>query len=168
MRLLVAEDDASFLDDLLPLLAGLPGSPEIEVAKSRDSALYMLQHQFFDLVILDLKLPTVEGGLDLKIEYGYAVFAESQNVASGTPIFILTGSSADDIFPDLLGKAQRVDIWGERVQRGTIDFLQKRRLDELTEKLVPLAEAVHRLSDIEVQRLGRQFELSVSEGRLVR
>jgi CheY-like chemotaxis protein len=168
MRLLVVEDDQSFLDDLLPLLSGLPGSPEVEIAKSRDSALHLVRQYFFDLVVLDLKLPTVEGGLDLKVEHGFAVFAESQNIAPGTPIFILTGSSAEDIFPDLLGKAQQVDIWGEHVQRGTIDYLQKRRLDELTTKLMPLAEAICRVSDVEVQRLGRTFELTIAESRLIR
>jgi CheY-like chemotaxis protein len=139
MQILVVEDNADFLVDLVPALSALPGAPDIKVAVSRNAALEMIEQDFFDLIVLDLTIPTIDGALDAAIEHGNAVFAKSQEMAPGTPIFILTGSTADEIFPSLLERKETVDIWGEQAPRGTVDFLQKRLFDEFTAKLSPIA-----------------------------
>jgi CheY-like chemotaxis protein len=65
MRILVVEDDQDFVDELLLTLGNLEGPPHVTVARSRDSAFALLQKEFFDLLVLDLKIPTIDGALDL-------------------------------------------------------------------------------------------------------
>jgi CheY-like chemotaxis protein len=168
MQILVVEDNQDFLVDLVQALCVLPGVPEIKVAVSRDTALEMVEQGFFDLIVLDLTIPTIDGALDATIEHGNAVFAKSQEIAPGTPIFILTGSSADEIFSSLLERKETVDIWGEQTRRGTIDFLPKRLFDELRAKISPVAAAVQALSDVEIKKAGKPFQLNIAEDRLVR
>jgi CheY-like chemotaxis protein len=128
----------------------------------------MIEQDFFDLIILDLTIPTIDGALDARIEHGNAVFAKSQEMAPGTPIFILTGSTADEIFSSLLERKETVDIWGEQTRRGTVDFLPKRLFDEFPAKLSPVAAAVQTLSDVEIKKTGKAFHLNIAEDRLIR
>ena len=60
MRVLVVEDDLEFVSDLVSAI-GSAVKAEVVIAHSRDSALEKLSHEFFDLVVLDLKLPTTDG-----------------------------------------------------------------------------------------------------------
>jgi CheY-like chemotaxis protein len=168
MRIVVVEDNQDFLADLVPALSALPGAPEVKAAASRNVALVLIEQEFFDLIVLDLTIPTIDGALDAAIEHGNAVFAKSQEIAPGTPIFILTGSSADEIFSSLLERKETVDIWGEQARRGTVDFLPKRLFDELTAKVSPIAAAVQALSDVEIKKVGKPFQLNIAEDRLVR
>jgi CheY-like chemotaxis protein len=169
VRILVIEDDRDFLDDLELALSSLAGDVEFEVAASRDTALGSISRHFFDLIILDLTIPTIDGALDASIEHGNAVFGQCQVIAPGTPIFILTGSTADEIFADLLGRKETGHFWGEEARRGSVDFLQKRRFDEFTTKISPIARAINALNDdVEVQKGLKHFQLSLAEDRLIR
>jgi CheY-like chemotaxis protein len=168
MRLLVVEDDTTFLEGVVPLLRSLGDNVEITEAHSKAVAQASLEDRFFDLVLLDLTIPTSDGLLDLNILHGYSVFAQAQLVANGTPVFILTGSSAENLFPDLIARAQQVDVWGDGVRRPTIDYLPKSQLDKLRDKLKPIYDAVQALDDVEVKRSGGGKPLSIPEDRLVR
>jgi hypothetical protein len=96
------------------------------------------------------------------------VFAHALLDARGTPIFILTGSSAENLFPDLIARAQQVDVWGDGARRPTVDYLPKSQLDKLRSKIKPICDAVRALADIEVKRWGSGNSLSMPEDRLVR
>jgi CheY-like chemotaxis protein len=167
MRILLVEDDPTFLTDVVPVLQDLAGGPDVVVAMSRDSALQKLTDEFFDLIILDMKLPSVDGALDAAVAHGRAVFARSTAIAPGTPIFILTGSSGDDFFPDLLGRAAQVDIWGEDRKIRTVDYLPKRQLDQLVGRLEPFSRAIGALADVEIGR-ERIFDITPMQDRLLR
>ena len=166
LHVLLVEDDDDFVDELRETIAALPGDSNIRVAGSRDQAYEMLDDDFLDLVILDLKIPTVSGGLDADPEHGHAVFTRIRTVAPGTPIFVLTGSPAEDFIPALLSNQQQIDIWSEGGMTGTILFLRKLDFDQCPEKLTPVAEAIERLSDVELDRGG--MNLSLAEDRLIR
>ena len=166
LHVLIVEDDDDFVDELRETIAALPGDCNIRIAGSRDQAYEKLDDEFLDLVILDLKIPTVTGGLDANPEHGHAVFNRIRTVAPGTPIFILTGSPAEDFIPALLSNQQQIDIWSEGRRTGTILFLRKLDIDQCPEKLTPVAEAIERLSDVELDRGG--MNLSLAEDRLVR
>jgi CheY-like chemotaxis protein len=168
VRILVVEDDRDFLDDVKLALSSLPGDVEFEVAPSRDTAFGSISRHYFDLIILDLTIPTIDGALDASIEHGNAVFGQCQVIAPGTPIFILTGSTADEIFADLLGRKEAGHFWGEEARRGSVDFLQKRRFDEFTTKISPIASAINALNEVEVQKGLKHFQLSLAEDRLIR
>ena len=167
LHVLIVEDDYDFVEELQETVAALPGGSDIRVAGSRDQAYEMLENNFLDLVILDLKIPTASGALDAEPEHGHAVFNRIRAVAPGTPIFVLTGSSAEDFLADLVLKnQQQIDIWGEGRKTGTILFLKKYNIDKCPKILTPVAQAIERLSDVELEGAG--LNLNLAEDRLLR
>ena len=167
MRILVVEDDKTFLEGLIPILRGLGNDIEVIEARSKESAQTRLGAEFFDLILLDLTIPTADGLLDLNIRHGHAVFGSSIVLARGMPVFFLTGSSAENVFPDLIAHAKQVDVWGAGLSRPTVDHLPKSQLDKLTEKLKPIAEGVRALADVGLKRSGPGSSLSIGEDRIV-
>lgn len=166
LRVLVVEDDDNFVEELHAIIESLPGTSDVFVAQSRNEAYEMLADAFLDLVILDLTIPTVTRALDADPRHGHAVFDKIREVAPGTPIFVLTGSPAEDFVPEMLRNHQKIDIWGEGQETGTILFQKKQDFDECREQLIPIAQAIERLSDVELHR--GDLELSFAEDRLVR
>jgi CheY-like chemotaxis protein len=166
MHVLIVEDDADFVEALRQVLAELPSNSHIQVAGSRSAAFSLLDNKFFDLVVLDLKIPTIDGALDANPEHGHAVFAHSLSAAPGTPIFVLTGSPAEDFIPALLKRQQQVDIWSEGKKVGTVEFLKKYKFDEFQAMLAPIAAAINGLSDVELDR--GAVNLALQEDRLIR
>jgi CheY-like chemotaxis protein len=166
MRVLIVEDDQDFVDELRITLGRLAGPPDVTVAGSRDSAYARLENEFFDLLILDLKIPTVDLALDADPAHGHAVFGRALNCAPGTPVFILTGSPVEDFVPEILAGKRHVDIWGEGREVGTVDILKKNKFSEAEAKLEPLATAVWELSEVELIR--GDTELTIEDERLVR
>jgi CheY-like chemotaxis protein len=166
MHVLIVEDDAEFVEALRQVFTELPGNGDIKVARSRSAAFELLDNEFFDLVVLDLKMPTIDGALDADPKHGHAVFAHSLTAAPGTPIFVLTGSPAEDFIPAMLKRQQQVDVWSEGKKVGTVDFLKKYKFDECPTMLKPIAAAIHGLSDVELDR--GVVNLTIQEDRLIR
>ena len=163
---LIVEDDEGFIEEVSSMLVGLPGQIECKVVRSRDEAFVALDDGFVDLVILDLKIPTTRNALDAETEHGYAVFGRIRTVAPGTPIVVLTGSSAEDFIGQLLQHQQQMDIWGEGKKTGTIVFHKKRNVADCREVLARIATAIDRLSEVELDR--GVLTLTVAEDRLIR
>jgi CheY-like chemotaxis protein len=63
MFVLVVEDEADFIEELKQICTELPGTTELLVATSRRTAFTFLDAGFFDLIVLDLNIPTLEGAL---------------------------------------------------------------------------------------------------------
>ncbi len=168
MRILVVEDDKTFLEWLIQTLRALGNDVEIVEARSRESALTRLGQEFFDLILLDLTIPTADGLLDQNIRHGHAVFGSSRLVAYGTPVFILTGSSAENEFPDFFAHTRQIDVWGDGLPRPTVNYLAKSQVDKLISKLKPIVESVRALADVELTGTGSGGSLSIGEDRLVR
>lgn len=167
LHVLIVEDDDDFVDELRETITALSGNWDIRVAVGRDQAYEMLEDGFLDLVILDLKIPTVSRALDADPEHGHAVFNRIRTVAPGTPIFVLTGSPAEDFLSDLVMKnQQQIDIWSEGRKTQTILFLKKYNIDKFPGILAPVAQAIEGLSDVELERGG--LNLSLAEDRLIR
>ena len=167
LHVLIVEDDDDFVEVLHEIVEDLPGNSNIRVARSRDEAFDMLKDGFLDLVILDLNIPTVSDALDTHPEHGHAVFGRIRTVAPGTPIFVLTGSPAEDFLSSLVMRnQQQVDIWSEGEKIGTIMFHTKYNIDTCPDKLRLVACAVNHLSDVELERDG--LNLSLAEDRLIR
>jgi len=74
MKVLLVEDDQSMLEVLQRELEKIPGVT-LGAAQSKASAVNLLQAERFDLVINDLKLPTIDGALDANVAHGLAVHA---------------------------------------------------------------------------------------------
>jgi len=166
MHVLIVEDDPEFVTALRQVFADLPGTADIKVASSRSAAIDLLGKEFFDLVVLDLKIPTIDGALDADPEHGHAVFAHSLVAAPGTPIFVLTGSPVEEFIPTMLKRKEQVDVWSEGKKVGTVVFLKKINFDECQAMLTPIAAAIHGLSDVELDR--GTVNLTLQEDRLIR
>ena len=167
LSLLIVEDDDDIVDELREIIAALPCESQIRVAGSLNEALSMIEEGFLDLVILDLKIPTVTRALDADPAHGRAVFDRIRALAPGTPIFVLTGSPAEDFILESILKNQRqVDIWSEGRENSTIHFQRKYNIDQCCEILRPMASAIDGLSDVELERDG--LDLSPAEDRLIR
>ncbi len=167
LHILIVEDDDDFVEELQEIVAALPGDCCVRIAGSREQAYEMLENDFLDLVILDLKIPTVSGALDSDPEHGHAVFNRIRTVAPGTPIFVLTGSPAEDFLSGLvLQNQQQMDIWSEGRKTGTILFLKKYNIDRCPEILTQVAQAIESLLDVELEC--RDLDLSLAKDRLIR
>ena len=164
--MLVVEDEEPFAETITRALAELSSGLNIKVGRSRDAASLLLDTEFFDLIVLDLNIPTADGLLDSDPQHGFAVFTKAQSVTSGTPIFVLTGSSAEDFIPELLRGTRQADIWGEGKTVGTVDFLPKFRFDQFPKKIQPLMTSVATLGDVELDK--GAIALSVQDDRLIR
>lgn len=166
IHVLIVEDDDDFIDEIQSMLGTLASDCNVNVARSRDEAFALLQEQFLDLVILDLKIPTVNASLDAEPVHGLSVFTNIRTVAPGTPIFVLTGSPAEDFIQDLLDHQQKIDIWSEDRKTGTIIFLKKYNIDKFLTILGPIASAIEALDEVEVNR--GDVSLSLAEQRLIK
>ena len=98
MHALVVEDDEEFVKELLTVLSGLDGPPDVTVVQSRNGAYQELEKNFFDLIILTSRSPrqTVHWMPSPIMGARYLVALFKRN---GTPLFVLTGSPAEDFIP---------------------------------------------------------------------
>ncbi|MCJ2013922.1 phosphotransferase [Methylobacterium sp. J-076] len=169
MRILFVEDDETFLPEIIPRLQLVAHPHELVVAKSRDSALTALQDGFYDLILLDLKIPTTDGALDEAVEHGQTVFYQARSTAQGTPIYFLTGSSADEFVTDLFRDyADRDDVWGDRIPIPLIQMLRKTRVPEMLNELRVTAACVAVTDEIELPSHGQQLDLTPEQKRILR
>ena len=166
LHLLLVEDDNDFVDALRRIVEELPGETELRAVGSRQGA-YEALSSFVDLIILDLKIPTVEGALDADPRHGSAVFNKIRTAAPGTPVLVLTGSPGEVFLANQgMDSQQQVDVWGEGEERGTIRFVRKDNIGQCRELLCAVASAVEGLSSVELA--GGGIELTVAEDRLLR
>jgi CheY-like chemotaxis protein len=166
VRCLVVEDEEAFSEEIVSILEALPGPTEVRLAADRDAAQALIDAEFFDLLILDLRIPTIAGALDENPIHGLAVFTPARRSAPGMPILLLTASSAEDFIPTLLQEAQQIDIWGTRAPLSTIQFLKKRELTKLPDVLSAFATPIAGLANVEVH--SPDFALPLPYDRLVR
>ena len=166
VHLLFVEDNDDFIDEFSKFVESLPGEVNMKIVRSRNEAIEQIPVNFFDLVILDLKIPTVSGTLDADPIHGFAVFNRIRSDAPGTPIFVLTGSSAEDFIPELLKNTQQIDIWSEGKETANIQFQKKYKINECFGVLRNIAKAIEDLSEIELDR--GEMNLNIAEDRLIR
>ena len=166
IKVLIIEDEAEFIEELRQIFEELPSPSNVQAARSRESAFAFLEKDFFDLIVLDLKIPTIDYALDADPKHGHAVFSRARNVVPGTAIFVLTGSPVEDFVSAMLHQQQQVDIWGQGKKIGSIDFLTKLNIEECPARLGPIAAAVDALSDVELDR--GAVDLEAAQERLIR
>ncbi len=165
-HILVVEDDPDFIRDIWEVLRTLSPGCDVKVSQSRDSAFARLNDEFFDLVVLDLNLPTSDGMLNGDSQHGFAVFSRVRSVATGTPVFVLTGSSADDFISELVKSSNQIDVWGEGRAVSTVNFLQKFKFDQFQDLMQPSIAAIDALKEVELDR--GSVSLTLAEDRLIR
>jgi CheY-like chemotaxis protein len=166
VHVLVVEDDNDFYEDVAAVLGDYGQNVSVTRVSTRDAALAALNDAFFDLVVLDLRIPPTAESLDTDPLHGRAVFGAIRTTAPGTPVVVLTGSPAEEFIPDMLRQAQSVDIWSTGEKAGTVDFLRKVDFERFPASIAPVIDAVMSLSGVELSVTG--MNLSIEEDRLLR
>jgi CheY-like chemotaxis protein len=156
---------------MLTFLAGEVGNiagVEPSFAKSRDSAVAFLREQSFDLVVLDLKIPSTDGALDADENHGLAIHSAVHEHNMGTPVVIFSAFGSMKLLKNLLKEAEMVDVFGSGVSRGMTLFNEKTDLVECLEGIRAVARECVALADIEISFGTAALDLSEDERRVLR
>lgn len=167
MHVLFVEDNKTFADTMESSLQKIAGV-NATLVRSRDSALAALDSCFFDVIVLDLAVPTQDDALDIAAEHGQAVFYEARRLCPGTPIYILTGSEPDEFALSLARYGNQVDLWGTGQQVASIVYHAKERADRLLDDLQLLAGEIAITDAITIDTRGRNIELGREHKRSLR
>lgn len=163
---LPVEDDEDYIAELSTIFDGLKTRGQLTIARNRDEARVLLDREFYDFAILDLKIPTTHGTLDLDTEHGKFIFHHARKVTPGTKLLVLTSSPSEDFIADLLTQKHDADIWGEGVKVDTVEFLRKINIDRAPDKIKKVVDAIYALDGIELEL--HSINLTIGEDRLVR
>ena len=165
MKVLLIEDDSEFVTALVEIVNDEAENVQVKIARSRNSAEEYIKSEFFDLILLDLNIPTLDDHLDQTPAHGHSVFATIRLQLPGAPIMILTGSSGEDFIHSLLEHSEKANIWGSGPTQ-LVSFHRKHSLDTFPNVFRAYASQVQALSAIELHRNG--LKLSDEEDRLIR
>ena len=165
MKILIVEDDGEFLTALVEIITECKNNIEIKVAQCRDDAIELIKNCFFDLVLLDLKIPTTNQVSDENPAHGHAVFSHIRLQVPGTPIIVLTGSSGEEYIPTLLAHSEKSDIWGG-LSLQLVSFHRKHLLDTFPDVLKKYVNDFYVSRDIELKKIN--VKLTEQEDRLIR
>jgi response regulator of citrate/malate metabolism len=61
MNILIVEDDANFAEEIKCRVDSLCREPLYTVSESYEDASFLIESDFFDMIFLDLRIPTVKG-----------------------------------------------------------------------------------------------------------
>lgn len=167
MKVLIVEDDKSTVELLEQELQKIP-NVKFVTAGSKASAFAALERQHFDLVINDLKVPTVDDALDADISHGLAVHERVRECLSGTPILILTGHGTTDLAVSLYERSPRFDVWGSKSEVSLIRYFDKTKILNCIGVVKETAAAIAALEAIEVSTGSTAIKLRAHEQRLLR
>jgi CheY-like chemotaxis protein len=167
VKLLIVEDDETTLAFFEEELAK---SPVVQpaYAKSRDSAFAILKRQSFDLVILDLKIPTTDGSLDADLDHGLAVHAAILHDAQGTPVVIFSGFGTVPLLTALLDKSKKHDVWGTGVERTMAIFRAKSDMADCFAQIREVVAEIAALWQIEISFGTDLIDLSYEQRKVLR
>jgi CheY-like chemotaxis protein len=149
LRILSVEDKAEDRDRIEEIVKECDERIDVVFADNRDAAIELLKAEFFDLAILDLKIPAISGDLDTSPEHGLAVLSSIQHSRLGISVILLTGSPAEELIDGLLSYSSRVDVWGSGSKWPTIRFVAKGNIASLLELLRHVQAAIASLNDVE-------------------
>lgn len=168
MKLLLVEDNKTYASILSEQIGQLPSRPTIFVAESRDSAIRQLETEFFDVVILDLEIPTQDGAFDIEAEHGEHVFYSARKLAPGTPVYVLTGTEGTDFLRRLVREGQRIDLWGDGNPIQTVDYYHKENGSELFKIVKKISESIAITESVRINFGAQAIDLPVEQRRVLK
>lgn len=166
MKVLVVEDDVEFIQALESIFTNLFNGVLITVCGNKESAIYEIERDLFDLMVIDLCIPISDVVQDESPLHGHTVFTAARVTAPGTPVIVLTGSSSEEFIESMLSMSGKSDIWGGGQQIPLVTLHKKHKLDSFPSVLKTYTDGVVALKGIELQRGG--VILSSAEDRLIR
>jgi len=168
IKVLVLEDDMDYFDSIEAVFQKTGYPVEITHAKSRDSALELLDKMQFDFITVDQKVPTQDGGLDADTDHGRAVLESLYDNNIGTPICVLTALSDGSYFRKILKNSSPIDIWGTGDKTSTTDFLPKEDIVDLPKIIGDVFRQINELDDVEINSSDGPEELLWHHRKLIR
>ncbi len=159
MDVLIIEDEQYIHDAIsqkLGILTNITHSYDLE------ESLNYIENENYDLIILDLAIPSKIGLMDQDTQYGLQCFYKIKENAFGTPVIILTGSTAEDFIDQLLTSQDVVNLWGEELS--LIRFSKKYNILDGLELIDSYKRKWLNLSNIEINNI--DFELDWFNKRL--
>lgn len=166
MKILIIEDDSDFIEAINEIISKAAPEAASTVAKNKTSATAHIKDSFFDLIILDLNIPITDDSLDGDPTHGHSVLTTARLEAPGTPVIVLTGSSAEEFIPSLLGLQEQKDVWGSGSNIQLVALHKKHKLDAFPSLLNTYTENIASLRKIELRKNGTL--LSETEDRIIR
>ena len=144
MNILVVEDSNEYIEEISSIINTEAKDCSLTICKHLTSAMQEIKNNYFDLIILDLSIPTDDNSLDESPNHGHSVLRNARVEASGTPIIVLTGSSAEDFIESMLEMSEKSNVWGSNCEIQLVAFHQKHKLDNFPIKLKPYTDNIKR------------------------
>ncbi|END9080142.1 response regulator [Yersinia enterocolitica] len=165
MQILFVEDNSFYAATLVSAVKDR--FPEIAwvVVDNSSSAEALLDKNYYDLVILDLCMPSIPSGLEKVVENGQQLFYSVQRLMPGTPIYILTGSELDSFATNLLRHGERIKLWGAAREFSTVLYFRKDETLELVEELSKVYDEIVPLNATVINTRGIQIEFGRGQER---
>lgn len=152
MRVLIVEDDVNNIHELESVVLPKYGQGEIYLAKSRDSAINLLEQHCFDAVLLDRKIPSSDGQMDEDVIYGEVVYSHIMKNFPGTLIRFWSAFLKDEYISEKIDRDVRhEDVWGNGITIATVGIIPKSRYDLLCEFLDNIKNQKNILNAIEIR-----------------
>jgi CheY-like chemotaxis protein len=167
MNLLVLEDNPNERAFLQKELERIPNL-SVTYAASKRSAIAALENEVFQLVILDLRIPTVDGGTDEHGDHGLAVLSFIEEKAQGTPVIIFSAHWTMSLVRDRLEKSEHHDLWGTGNEQSVISFKDKSELAACIAAVESAVKETSALSEIEISEGAEPCNLNQSHKILLR
>ncbi|ERY65140.1 TPA: response regulator [Pseudomonas aeruginosa] len=168
MQILFVEDNSSYADTLISVVnVKLPGV-SWDVVDNSGSAEELLARNFYDLVILDLCMPSIPSGLEKNVENGQRLFYKIQQLMPGTPIYILTGSDLDSFATGLSRHGERVRLWGAKQEFPTVLYFRKNKTLELVDELSGVYGEILSVNSISINTRGKAIAFAKGQERALK
>lgn len=167
LRILLVEDDDTEAEAFADLMTRMGILAEIAHADSREAAVAALERDSFDLLVLDLEIPSFTGSLDKNVNYGFAVYEKANSVLRGAPIAIVTGHRDERQTRAITAVRGPKNLFGLGEQPSLRVFYK----DEIEDYLAWIRELAAQLAiteDIQIESEGEAFVLSREQARVLR
>lgn len=168
MQILFVEDNFSYADTLVSVVNERFPGVSWDVIDNSGSAEKLLAHNFYDLVILDLCMPSIPSGLEKNVENGQRLFYLIQQLMPGTPIYILTGSDLDSFAMGLSRHGERIRLWGAEKEFPTVLYFRKNKTPELIEELSGVYHEIQSVNSISISTRGKEIVFAKGQERALK
>jgi len=112
MKLLIIDDEPAIVEVLIARIAAAGMTLEHSSAASHASALAAMETNDIDLIVCDLRMPTVDGALDADVMHGTAIYGKARATMPGTPVIVLSAYGDDQTVADMLQLSPHDDPFG--------------------------------------------------------
>lgn len=167
MHVLLIEDENEVVDALTAALKASQISVKLTRAASRKSAMSVLQERsHFDLIVADLRIPSVDAALDAAPAHGREVYAAVRRDRPGIPVWVFSGYADEEFLEAIIDEARQGDPFGSGGKSPMIRRFRKIHLARVVDELRAVAALVEAVAGVEVSTGGVDLGLDPEALRL--